>query len=505
MMLAFLGERLLCKGLRIYMSEQQYIQSIRVSGLHETETYGGANFDVEFAPGVNVMYGLNGSGKTTLMHIMANILNLNFQKFVYLDFGEIAIRFTDGTRTQYVDIWTDSVGAKKCRMPHSDREILIVSGEDAARMKQERTNPSHELSADHTFPTSMRAELQRFGRALNLQKEYARRAGQYIPDPYSRTPEMDERYARLHNEILQTTLPSVSYFPAFRNVSEIINLIEQNSTYHDSRFEASAVAQEIYGSAFGAFAPKFEYPSLLEIEFDLKDKVDGIVADVARQNREVLSEISYKALKASLPNISEATTSLRSVVSDLQETPIYAWLPEVASTFNELFEEVTSDETEMSEIAHLYSDALSEIVKEQRDKYEDIRLFKDDAVNRFLINKELVIQPGEDPRHQTEVGIRRDGTDELIELSTMSSGERQVFSLLYAASFLGESEIVLIDEPEISLHIDWQTQLPEAMSNILGKKQLVVCTHSPEIFSGFRKVKGAHTIELDPAPVEQYI
>ena len=499
MMLAFLGERLLCKGPRIYMSEQQYIQSIRVSGLHETETYGGANFDVEFAPGVNVMYGLNGSGKTTLMHIMANILNLDFQKFVYLDFGEVAVRFTDGTRTQYVDIWTDSVGAKKCRMPHSDREIMIASGEDAARMKQERTNPSPDLSADPRVSTRSRsAALRSYERAL-FQNEFLRRRGQHL------TPAGTEILSHLHDESLQTTLPNVSYFPAFRNVSEIINLIEQNALYVDSRSEASAFAQEIYGRAFGAFAPKFEYPSFLEIEFDLKEKVDGIVADVARQNREVLSEISYKALKASLPNISEATTSLRSVVSDLQETPIYAWLPEVASTFNELLEEVTSDETEMSEIAHLYSDALSEIVKEQRDKYEDIRLFKDDAVNRFLINKELVIQPGEGPRHQTEVGIRRDGTDELIELSTMSSGERQVFSLLYAASFLGENEIVLIDEPEISLHIDWQTQLPKAMSNILGKKQLVVCTHSPEIFSGFRKVKGAHTIELDPAPVEQYI
>ena len=46
--------------------------------------------------------------------------------------------------------------------------------------------------------------------------------------------------------------------------------------------------------------------------------------------------------------------------------------------------------------------------------------------------------------------------------------------------------VVLIDEPEISLHIDWQRKLLPEMVKQLGEKQLIICTHSPVIASKYR-------------------
>jgi predicted ATP-dependent endonuclease of OLD family len=79
----------------------------------------------------------------------------------------------------------------------------------------------------------------------------------------------------------------------------------------------------------------------------------------------------------------------------------------------------------------------------------------------------------------------------------LSSGERQVIGLIYAASHMTGGRVVLIDEPEISLHIDWQRKLlPEMVKQLdekqldekqLDEKQLIICTHSAVIASKYRK------------------
>ena len=51
----------------------------------------------------------------------------------------------------------------------------------------------------------------------------------------------------------------------------------------------------------------------------------------------------------------------------------------------------------------------------------------------------------------------------------------------YAAAQAHNGNIVLIDEPEISLHIDWQRLLLRKMAEQLDHRQIIVCTHSPEI------------------------
>jgi len=55
---------------------------------------------------------------------------------------------------------------------------------------------------------------------------------------------------------------------------------------------------------------------------------------------------------------------------------------------------------------------------------------------------------------------------------------------------------VLIDEPEISLHIDWQYKLIGAMVKQLPTKQLIVCTHSPVIATDYED----KMIEIKPNP-----
>ena len=75
-----------------------------------------------------------------------------------------------------------------------------------------------------------------------------------------------------------------------------------------------------------------------------------------------------------------------------------------------------------------------------------------------------------------------------IELSQLSSGEKHEIIVFYNLIFKTEDNtLLLIDEPEISLHISWQKKFTEDLLEIIKYKKLnvIVATHSPEIIGEF--------------------
>ena len=69
-----------------------------------------------------------------------------------------------------------------------------------------------------------------------------------------------------------------------------------------------------------------------------------------------------------------------------------------------------------------------------------------------------------------------------IGLASLSSGEKQSLRIFLDA-LRAESSTLLIDEPEISLHVDWQRQLIAGLRELNPDMQLILATHSPEIMS----------------------
>jgi len=69
-----------------------------------------------------------------------------------------------------------------------------------------------------------------------------------------------------------------------------------------------------------------------------------------------------------------------------------------------------------------------------------------------------------------------------IGLASLSSGEKQAL-WIFIATLLAEASTLLIDEPEISLHIDWQEQLLSGMQQLNPDAQVIVATHAPGIMA----------------------
>ena len=80
-----------------------------------------------------------------------------------------------------------------------------------------------------------------------------------------------------------------------------------------------------------------------------------------------------------------------------------------------------------------------------------------------------------------------------VEADLLSAGEKQLLSFLCYNAFLSDT-VILIDEPEISLHPDWQRRLIPTLKSQNSSNQFILTTHSPFIYSKFpqREINLSH-------------
>ena len=131
-----------------------------------------------------------------------------------------------------------------------------------------------------------------------------------------------------------------------------------------------------------------------------------------------------------------------------------------------------------------YPKELKDILNspEKSKKFEpQIQAFSD-IINRCeFANKQLEVDK--------RFGFRFVSNDELhtiLALNQLSSGEKQMIIQVYELLFRAQSgTLVLIDEPELSLHMMWQMNYLKNLSQIAQLRgfQCIVATHSPQIFN----------------------
>ena len=108
---------------------------------------------------------------------------------------------------------------------------------------------------------------------------------------------------------------------------------------------------------------------------------------------------------------------------------------------------------------------------------ERIQMFYD-TVNRLFAKTEKTIEI--DPHTNRLIFIDH---GEIIPLYKLSSGEKQLLIILLRVFLMEEQPyILLMDEPEISLHIEWQYRLFEEIRNLNPNCQIITSTHSPSLF-----------------------
>lgn len=88
---------------------------------------------------------------------------------------------------------------------------------------------------------------------------------------------------------------------------------------------------------------------------------------------------------------------------------------------------------------------------------------------------------------RTENEIRFSQIGETLVPYQLSSGEKQILAILLTVLIQDNKHFVLfMDEPEVSLHIEWQKQLIDLILELNPNVQIILTTHSPAlIMSGW--------------------
>lgn len=89
----------------------------------------------------------------------------------------------------------------------------------------------------------------------------------------------------------------------------------------------------------------------------------------------------------------------------------------------------------------------------------------------------------------TEKTINRDAVQvelwqwgEHLNLKLLSSGEKQLLIILMTVLLEdGDHTVLFMDEPEVSLHIEWQQSLLDTILRLNPNVQVILTTHSPAI------------------------
>ena len=74
--------------------------------------------------------------------------------------------------------------------------------------------------------------------------------------------------------------------------------------------------------------------------------------------------------------------------------------------------------------------------------------------------------------------------NEAITSDKLSSGEKQMLSFFCYNTFV-QNAAIFIDEPELSLHVDWQRRLLPILLEQGTGNQFFIATHSPFIYSKY--------------------
>lgn len=121
-----------------------------------------------------------------------------------------------------------------------------------------------------------------------------------------------------------------------------------------------------------------------------------------------------------------------------------------------------------------------------------------DAINSFL-----KLNP-----NNIEMEVEKDNKS--IKFGQLSSGEKnRIFLALKISSHIKSNSLILIDEPEISLHLHWQITFHNFLRSLIKNYNgisVVIATHSPTIVSGAYHDDGKNTIIiLGESIIQNYI
>ncbi|MFS7183546.1 AAA family ATPase [Serratia proteamaculans] len=403
------------------------IHSITINGFWQR-----LNANCHFNDDVNIIIGRNGTGKTTFMNILHSILSVDMDGINNNEFDTAEIKLRDGSKKKTIKITkhdSESTPFSTIEYQLSTKKYQVrVLNADDRRVSLSYRRKAHEESEE------LRAALGQLVSLSSLSVYRLRNGEDYeVRDKYG---------SKLINPI--------DY--------RLAELMQKLTRY---QLDLSQKAREIASDL-----QKEVLASILYSKEDIDDNVYALDFDKEKERQNLLS--AYSQLNAIDANIKR---KINFHVDNIDET-----LSEIKSNKG-------PDVDFRSLEALRKTQKIIKMSLKSKEKtsivFSPIEQFTQ-TLKEFITDKNFSFNGS---------GLLIRNTHGIIEHEKLSSGEKQLL-ILFIETLLqrGQQYIFLTDEPELSLHIQWQRNIIPAIKKLNPSAQVIAATHSPEVAS---KYKGA--------------
>lgn len=410
------------------------VKSLSISGL-----WGERDIDLTFHADVNVLVGPNGCGKTTVLNLIRYVLYGEVQELSELQFDKIVLGL-EAFR-----------GASKLKLEVTSQESSLV---------YKIAGKEYEIATDSFVQRKyVRMHPNRKRRIARVLVEDLSSIVPFVWLPITRRLPIPEDEATYFESSVREVrnrrhrLESVDQrlFELLRELSGYRAKMDAQLAKRYKEFERSVLSLILFSKEFDRQVALSEVPTEQDKQQLLKAFSDAGLLD--SKMRERIDEHFEAARNAVRENRGDAVT--------LEELLV---LPLVRRT------------KEMVKLA-------SKLELQRAEIFFQLRVFER-IVNEFLGGKRLSVLDDGAVRFARE----SKGEDCQFPPDQLSSGEKQILILLIEALLREREPVVyVVDEPELSLHIEWQEKLLQSLVDLAQQVQVIVATHSPDIVGPFRE------------------
>ena len=417
------------------------------------------NFDYEIPLNVEsritIVQAPNGYGKTILLTMLNGLFDSKYQVFHDIPFDEFRVQFVGG----------ELITVKKPTETETREQAeLTIDYDDKSDAEYESFAPKSLAEYKHTFEEEVDSisDISQFegdlwfkrstGELLTMEEVieefdlYAKLYGKGRPDWFTRvTGKLHTRFIQAHRLQSRMTAPN-----PFRGILSGTK-VPKNSGYAVDKYsdEIAKSIQDIR-SEYGVLSQRRDgsFPDRV-IAKSGTSEIDEAIQDRLRE----LEKKRHKLIQLGLLD------------KDTHENP------ESDETVENLATAFFSTYIQDSDVKLAVFDDMSRQVTKLME-----------IVNRRFQFKTLSIDKEKGFLIQSDKKQADDDSD--IPIASLSSGEQHELVLMYQLLFHVKSDsLILIDEPELSLHVTWQRDFLSDIQSItaLRKFDVLMATHSPQI------------------------
>ena len=138
--------------------------------------------------------------------------------------------------------------------------------------------------------------------------------------------------------------------------------------------------------------------------------------------------------------------------------------------------------------SYIATKMISAMLKNKNEKVGDVQKKVFNEINEIFENLSIDVKVEDISQDGRNITLFTNSSGDEFDINELSSGEKQLFLRTLAIKMLNpENSIILIDEPELSLHPKWQQRIVDVYRKIGKNNQIIIATHSPHILGSVRK------------------